>query len=87
MTRTLIVSTFASIVLITGIGAWASAQQAAPQEDAEVSTYKFLLSEANDRIAKQAKQIVTLDGKVKTFEAEKAKVTDVKPTDHVPEKK
>lgn len=89
MTRTVIVSTFASFVLIGGIGAWANAQQAAPQEDAEVTTYKFLLGEANDRIAKQSKQIMVLDGKVKAFEAEKTKAD--KPIDKpavpvVPEK-
>lgn len=73
--RILIVSAMA-IVFATA----AFAQEKPAQEDPKIGTYKFLLGEANDRVAAQSAQIMALDGKVKELEA-KAKAAEPKTTD------
>ena len=44
------------------------AQQAAPALDAEIATYRELLTEANARIAGLAKRLQDSEGKIKTLE-------------------
>lgn len=81
MMRTFILSSFSAVALVCTVGTWAGAQEAKPvQEDPKVATYKFLLGEANDRVAAQSAQIMALDGKVKEMEG-KAKVAEPKTTD------
>jgi cell shape-determining protein MreC len=73
MKRILIVVGFC-IILIAGIGFWSQSRAQQPAADTRIETYKFLLSEANDRLANANAQIALHQQDVTQLRTENTKL-------------